>query len=716
MKVFDAKPSFAGGELAPTLYARVDLAQYAVGARVIENFIVLPQGGLVNRPGTYVIDAARVYSEVRLVPFVFSEDDSFCLAFADGYVDMYKFDERMETITGSPYSATMLPKLRWLQSADVIYLFHPDVPVHTLSRYSDGWRFERVEFKDGPFRDFNVDEDKKMTLTMAGGTYFLTSTWDFFVPAMVGDLVKLEMNVKPRSGEFTLSTVGATVLVTLDGGGPAYFYGPYNWRTSGKWVGTIKVERCTFEGWSGKSEGEWEWEEIKTYSSEADAEENFAYSGVVEEYATLFRFTLVDSGGGTKPTVAWDFEGGVLERIVKIISVTDSRTAVVSVYDKIPGGVEETDAWAVSAFGALYGYPALGIFHQERLVLARTNADKQTIWMSQPASWHNFGTSVPTQDDDALMVALASKQVNEIRGLASRGDLLIFTSGGEWTAKAGAKTDVFTPSSMIITPSGYRGSHSVPVLDVGNITLFAQRHGTTIRAFGYSLDIDGYSSTDVSVLASHILENNPVVAWDYQQTPWSVVWMVLTDGTMAAITLQQEHQVQAWSRHIIGGGGKVRDVCCIPGQRQDDVYIALERNGSMRVERLRERTEEIGCFLDAGGYIVESKFESLEWELPANGTLQGRHKFIPVVTLRLLKTLGFQAGIVTENNEALDELQFPDASYPGSALTPFTGDVRLVARGGSGRKCIVKIFNDKLRPITLLGMFPEVVIPDAASD
>jgi hypothetical protein len=712
MKVYDTKPSFAGGELAPTLNARIDLSQYAIGARVVENFIVLPQGGLVNRPGTVKLAPVRSYTRVRLVPFIFSEEDSLCLVFNALFVDVYDHDGFVERVMDSPYGLGHLSKLRWLQSADVLYLFHPEVPVHTLSRYPDGWRFEKVVFKNGPFRDFNVDEDKKMSLSMQGGTYILSATWDFFNAGMIGDLVKLEMNVKAKSGEFTLSEVGTTVLVTDEGGGPAYFFGPYNWRTSGKWVGTIKVERCTFEGWSGKSEGEWEWEEVKTYSSEKDAEENFAYSGVVEEYATLFRFTLVDSDSSKKPTVAWDFEGGVLERIVEIVGVIDPRTAEVEAYDKIPGGVKETDAWAVSAFGAMYGYPALGIFHQERLVLARTDTDKQSIWMSQPASWHNFGTSVPSQDDDALMVTLASKQVNEIRGLSSRGDLLIFTSGGEWTAKAGSKTDAFTPSSMVITPSGYRGSHNVPVLDVGNVTLYAQRHGTTVRAFGYSLDIDGYSSTDMSVLASHILEGNPVVAWDYQQTPWSVIWIVLADGTMAALTLQQEHQVQAWSRQVFMGGGLVKDVCCTPGPLQDDVYLAVSREGEIRIERMQRRTEDNAVFRDADAYPVQSVFESMEWEVQAGNTLQGRHKQMPSVTLRLLKTLGFKAGIITENNWDMDELQFPGTLSPGSSPTPFTGDVRLEARGGAGRKCRVRIFNDQPRPITLLGMFPEVVIPD----
>ena len=44
------------------------------------------------------------------------------------------------------------------------------------------------------------------------------------------------------------------------------------------------------------------------------------------------------------------------------------------------------------------------------------------------------------------------------------------------------------------------------------MTLFVQRQGTTVRSMGYSLEIDGYSSSDISILAAHMFENNPVIA------------------------------------------------------------------------------------------------------------------------------------------------------------------------------------------------------------
>ena len=716
MKLYDAKTSFAAGELSPVLHARVDLAQYHVGARAIRNFIVLPQGALINRPGTTVLDPGRSYGAVRLVPFVFSEEDSCVLAFGDGFVDRYTYTGFHERIQDSPYKTSHLARLRWLQSADVLYLFHPDVPIHMLRREMENghriWKFAKVELDKGPFEDTNTDEEKKLSFTeQSNFKYEMHANFPLFLTYdLLEALIKVEVKIKGWSDTFEVKPAGVTAFgewVTVKN-----VFGAFSYRTTGKWTGTVKVERCLPEGWVGKDEADWEWEEFKEYFSDGDAEENFAFSGTVEEYATHFRFAY--AGPKRRVVIAFDYEGGLIERVFRVKEIISQQRAIVEDVEKKGGYIPETDAWAIGAFGPHYGYPSLGIFHQERLVLAATRHSPQTLWMSQPASWHDFSTSIPTKDSDAITVTLASKEINAIQGLASRGDLLIFTAGGEWAAKAGAKTDVFTPSSIVITPSGYRGSHRLAPLDVGDVTLFVQRQGTTVRSMGYSLEIDGYSSSDISILAAHMFENNPVVAWAYQQTPWSIVWCVLADGTVGTLTLQREHQVTAWTRQVFGlQGHKVGGVCCIPGDVQDDLYLAVRRGDGLQVERLNRRLDtgtSGATFKDAGAYTVHSVLECLDWEQSANGTLQGRHKQVPALTLRLLRTVTLKGGIVTENGAELDVLQFPDADSPGPADRLSTGDVRLVAPGGVGRTCRVRLENDEPYPVTILGIFPEVVV------
>ena len=707
MKIPDLKTSFTAGELSPLLCARVDLAQYANGAAYLNNFIILPQGGLSNRPGTVPLEGAA-YSDVRLVPFVFSEEDSCVLAFGDGFVDRYSFTGYRERIPGSPYKASHLARLRWLQSADVLYLFHPDVPIHMLRRETENghrvWKFAKVELNRGPFEDTNTDEEKKLSFTeQADFKYEMHANFPLFLSwDLLGALIKVEVKVKAWSDTFELKPAGVTAFgepVTVRN-----VFGAFTYRTTGKWTGTVKVERCLPEGWVGKpSENEWVWEPFKEYFSDGNAEENFSFSGAVEEYATHFRFSY--AGPKKRVIVTFSYEGGLIERILRVKEIQNQQEATVEDVEKKGGYIPETDAWSIGAFGPHYGYPSMGIFHQERLVLAATRHSPQTLWMSQPASWHDFSTSIPTKDSDSITVTLASKEVNAIRGLASRGDLLIFTAGAEWSAKAGAKTDVFTPSSIVITPSGYRGSIDIPPLDVGHSTLFVQREGRTVRSLGYSLEMDNYASSDLSILAEHLFQGTMVGRWAYQQAPWSIVWTVMADGRLLALTLNQEQQIAGWGRHDLGG--QVVDVCSIPGSGagQDDVYFAVRRGSGVVVERLGRRSDTMSESLwkDAGQYPVSSAVELLEWEQQINGTLQGRHKGMSVLTLRVYLSGKLRAGVRTENNQSLDTVRFPPDAAP-----LHTGDLRIELPGGMGRMCRLRIEHDEPSPLTILGVFPEV--------
>ena len=59
----------------------------------------------------------------------------------------------------SPYLEDELSAIQFAQSADVLYLVHPDHPIRTLSRVSHvGWRLEEWEPEDGPYLPENVTD------------------------------------------------------------------------------------------------------------------------------------------------------------------------------------------------------------------------------------------------------------------------------------------------------------------------------------------------------------------------------------------------------------------------------------------------------------------------------------------------------------------------------------------------------------------------------
>lgn len=97
--------SFAGGEIAPALYARVDISKYQTGLRTCRNFFIMRHGGATNRPGTkFVGEVSDSSRQSRLIPFVFSQQQTYILEFGHKYVRFIQNGsyilETAQTITG----------------------------------------------------------------------------------------------------------------------------------------------------------------------------------------------------------------------------------------------------------------------------------------------------------------------------------------------------------------------------------------------------------------------------------------------------------------------------------------------------------------------------------------------------------------------------------------------------------------------------------------
>lgn len=76
--------SFTMGEIAPSLYGRIDFDGYYRGLRTCRNFIISKYGGAYNRPGTeYVGEVHDSTKLTRLIPFQFNNQQQYVLELGD---------------------------------------------------------------------------------------------------------------------------------------------------------------------------------------------------------------------------------------------------------------------------------------------------------------------------------------------------------------------------------------------------------------------------------------------------------------------------------------------------------------------------------------------------------------------------------------------------------------------------------------------------------
>lgn len=236
------QPTMTAGELSPSLYGRVDLARYQAALKRCRNFIVRPYGGVENRPGWGFVADTRGSAYTRLLPFVFADSLSYVLALGDHHMRFLSFgaevlppttayaggttyaldqyvtdggttyrslqagntgntpassplwwvaDSGLQITT--PWGADEIAAIRYTQSADVMYLVHPDHKPRTLSRTAANvFVVADYEPLEGPFLGLNTDESLVVAASGVQGTVTLTASKDLFTDNAVGSLFYLE--------------------------------------------------------------------------------------------------------------------------------------------------------------------------------------------------------------------------------------------------------------------------------------------------------------------------------------------------------------------------------------------------------------------------------------------------------------------------------------------------------------------------------------------
>ena len=246
-------------------------------------------------------------------------------------------------------------------------------------------------------------------------------------------------------------------------------------------------------------------------------------------------------------------------------------------------------SWSVKAiaFSPENGYPKTVCFFKQRLVFANTKANPNLIWMSAVGDDGNFIAT--SKDADAIIVASSSSQSDNILHLAQRGGIVALTGGSEFLIDS---SGALTPSTVQIAQhTAYGAQKDVRPCQVGNELLFVQRGGDRLRALMYDFQADGLVSPEISAVAPHIADDHHGIReMTYQQTPNSVVWIVLNDGRVASITLNREQNMNAWAQHDFGC--TVLSMCSLPTTAGSDLcFMITDRNGGVFLEEVLEEAQ-----------------------------------------------------------------------------------------------------------------------------
>ena len=759
--MYQLKPSFAGGELAPALYGRIDLAKYDVGAAEIENMIVLRYGGVSRRPGFRYVAQTYNNGKARLIPFRYSSDQNYIVEVTAGRFRFYT-DQGIVVQNGNPYSIandfteTQLADIKYTQSADTLFLTHPEhYPMTLVRKGAANWEYQRMDIKGGPFEDA-IRNGISITPSAKTGTITLTASASYFTQDMVGSFLSVQQTVASQKQEGVPGQLVDSVPVVLQVDcppGASVFV-----ETFGFWTGTIHIEKYDKESGS--------WVELRSQSNNHSQNYQLTFTNETDEI-TPYRVTSSDfdpsvwsgeNGNQTGKVVLQTFSSDY-EGIVKITAVNSGTSARATVIRKL-ASTSATEDYALSPWSAAKGYPACCGFFEDRLVLAATKTAPQTFWMSRTGDYYNFGVSIPQMDTDAITGTLNNGQMNGIKYMATFGEILMQTAGGTYKVSGGDKP--ITPGNQQSKPQEYRGiNHLTPCL-IGGRIVFVQQQGNIVRDLGYTYDSDKYQGDDVSLLAAHLFENHTIEGITYQEVPNSIVWCVRDDGILLGMTYIKEQDVYAWHKHTTDG--LFVDVCSISGDHEDELWAVVNRDGNYYVEvmgtQVQEEEPKKQFYVDAGYRITGNTGKTItglnwlagktvqilgdgnvlpEQEVAGDGTLALNHVFGTLVIgmgyVSRLKTLPVEVnaadgtmasrkkriarmmlmfkdsrgGWYGLNSGKMDEIKWRSNEDYNAPIKLFTGK-KYVTLPQSGYEDILQVTVEQLDPLpmNIIAVVPEV--------
>lgn len=635
MSARQLRTNFSKGELSPLMEGRPDLAPYFEGTQKAENWYLLRQGGLDRRPGLRMLHEIKdVTKDTILLPFEASVDDAFEIEVGDLYMRFYK--NKQLIMSGgtpvevvSPYGINEIRIIHFTQSVDVMFIFHPNIPQHTLSRVSDTqWVLAPAVYPSPPSfeDDTNISGGASVTAGAATGTdiAFVASS-AIFLEGDVGRVI-----------------ISGTSQATITGFGESAGDTTSPNTTVRASITTI-FPLTAIHNWKLKLSPQ----------SDLDVDKKQPVGTIVNGVAAKNAFRAADVG---KFIAIW---GGV----IKITTVTDAKNIIGEILS-ILGGTDEDNpenavagSWTleVSSWSPINGYPRTGEFYSGRQGQASTPGQPTSWWLSAPDDFYNY--AVGTTADRAVDFTMAAKRLNRIEWLADNRDLFIGTTGSEHRAQGGKSDEPIGGDSVpLVRKFGDNGSAPIQPATLGRQLIHIDRSRRKVFAISFDIEQDDYEATELTGASEHITDTGirlGPLAVAFRPDPR--LYFVREDGTLITLTYFKAEKVVGFTRLITDGAFEA--VCAIPkpsGNRHDEVAVIVRRTINGQIKRFVE------IFEDEHESLVDRKWKSLQTDC------SGVYRGAPVNTITDVDWL------IGETVQVI-----ADGSYIGTRIVSSIGEIAL---------------------------------------
>lgn len=728
--------SFAGGEVSPEMWGRIDDVKFQTGAAKLLNFIALPQGPAENRPGTaFVREVKDSTKRTRLLPFTFSTTQTMVLELGAGY---FRFHTQGATLgpgtpaayngattyavgalvssggvnyyciaatTGNappnatywyalpagiyeipnPYAEADLFDIHYVQSADVLTLVHPNYAPRELRRLgATTW-----------------------TLTTISFASTVTSPTSVTVTANRGEALDLIGFTSASPGvAHTTAPHGLSVgdPVYLDGGTwtnpfPDDYYivastGPTDKFTVRSYSSGLPLNTTSYGTWS--SGGYVQFGDKALDFTSYYVVTTVAPNGIDESAPSAAASANNNlNAQGSSNTITWSAVSGAARyNIYKrqnglygLIGQTDLTTFT---DNNIGPDLGITPPIVDTVFASSGNYPGAVSYFEQRRVFAGTTNAPQTLWMTRTGTESDISYHIPLLDTDRIAFRVAAREANTIRHLVPLTQLLALTSAAEWRVSP-VNSDVISPTTISVRPQSYVGANNVQPSIVNNTVVYCSARDGHVRELGYSWQASGFVTGDLSLRATHLFDNFDITDMCYSKAPQPLLWFISSTGSMLGLTYIPEQQIGAWHQHETDGD--FESCAAVAEGAEDRLYVIVKRTIGGVTKRYVERfaSRQVGELKDC--FFVDSGL-----------TFNGTNTTATTVTVTGGTTWGPADVLTITASSAI--FQFPATTDVGDAivLTDANGNTYRLTILSTTSTTVATARTDIILPVALRGV------------
>lgn len=583
-----SRRSFAGGEVTPEMYGRIDNIKNQTGLALCRNAVVLPHGPVSKRPGLAFVNIARDASAAtRLLPFVFSATQSMVLEFGVGAIRFHTAGASLLETAGaiSGFAANVVNQVGHGYSAgDGVWI---GGRTYEVSSVVDTDHYRVVDLITG---------STAVTPSGSSGSRLYTVT----TPYTAAHLFELKI------------TQDADVLTVSHPSYPTYELrrlGATNWTFTAPSLGAALTKptgtAVIATAGTGTAYNKNLFYVVTTVSADGKEESLASVTATVANDLTLVGahndLSWVAPVGVTSPRYRVYKAVGSADRLMGFIAET---TGLAFVDDNVLPDYSRNPPAETLRLDTAGKYPGAVAYFDQRRVFAGSTNDPQGVQMSRPGTESNFSVSYPAQSGDAISFRIKAQQQNAIRHLVPMDDLLALTANAVWRIYATGDGAIL-PNTVTARPQTYGGASHVSPMLTGSAVLFVESSGKRVRDISYSTEARGYITDDRAILAPHLFNNYTLTDAAFQRDPDRIAWFVRSDGALLSLTYLPEQQVYAWAQHTTDG--EFESVCAVPEDNQDALYAVVRRTlkgvTTRTIERMASRefaTLSDAFFVDCG--------------------------------------------------------------------------------------------------------------------